>query len=318
MMKFNWTNRRKLLTPSEFNDWGKTHAQVPYYFAHEGKKRIFFTSRPPRNSDGSYVSHIHSAEIETINSRFQVKKLNREALLPLGELGCFDETGTMPCSVVYNSERNEVWLYYVGWNLCKNVPYDCAIGLAVSTDGGETFKKYSSGPILGQNVHSPFLVGCPRVYRFENTWYLFYLSGVKWVEFEGKKESHYRIRMATSEDGISWLTNDQFCVPMQYELESQTCPSVFQYGNRYHMYFTFRHTVDFRNPERGYRIGYAVSDDLKTWNRDDHTGNFGVSESGWDSEMVCYPNVNEIDGKFVMFYCGNSFGYDGFGYSELA
>ena len=83
------------------------------------------------------------------------------------------------------------------------------------------------------------------------------------------------------------------------------------------MYFTYRHSIDFRNPERGYRIGYAYSNDLKTWERNDELGNFTISKKGWDSEMVCYPNVNLINDKYIMFYCGNSFGINGFGFAEL-
>ena len=42
-----------------------------------------------------------------------------------------------------------------------------------------------------------------------------------------------------------------------------------------------------------------------------------MSENGWDSEMVCYPHILKIDGKYQMFYCGNGFGFEGFGYAEL-
>ena len=42
-----------------------------------------------------------------------------------------------------------------------------------------------------------------------------------------------------------------------------------------------------------------------------------VSTSGWDSEMVAYPHVANVDGKILMFYCGNHFGKNGFGYAEL-
>jgi hypothetical protein len=43
-----------------------------------------------------------------------------------------------------------------------------------------------------------------------------------------------------------------------------------------------------------------------------------VSQSGWDSEMVAYPHVFELNGRTHMFYCGNHFGKEGFGWATLA
>ncbi|MFZ6009564.1 MAG: hypothetical protein ACOYXT_04390 [Bacteroidota bacterium] len=314
-MKFNWSERKQIFSPQHFPRWGRTHAQVPFFFEINGNKYIYFTSRPPKLSDNSYVSNVHSAQVELTENAFNVIRLEQKPLLQLGDLGAFDETGTMPCSIVQHPSNGQVWMYYVGWNRKHSVPYDCAVGLAVSTDHGQTFKKYSNGPIMGQNLIDPFLVGCPRVYIFGGKWYMFYLAGVKWVDFNGKKESYYKLRLAISEDGLNWTRNTDFIIPEVYEMESQTCASVFFWKGSYHMFFTFRHTVDFRNPQRGYRIGYARSTNLLQWERNDSVGNFSVSESGWDSEMVCYPNVNVFDEKLVMFYCGNNFGLDGFGYT---
>jgi hypothetical protein len=56
---------------------------------------------------------------------------------------------------------------------------------------------------------------------------------------------------------------------------------------------------------------------LITWKRDDSQAGIDVSESGWDSDMICYPHIAKINDKYVMFYCGNNFGQDGFGYAEL-
>ena len=45
--------------------------------------------------------------------------------------------------------------------------------------------------------------------------------------------------------------------------------------------------------------------------------NLQVSETGWDSEMICYPHIAKIDNKIYLFYCGNEFGKNGFGVAEL-
>jgi predicted GH43/DUF377 family glycosyl hydrolase len=83
------------------------------------------------------------------------------------------------------------------------------------------------------------------------------------------------------------------------------------------MWFCYRWGINFRNLERGYRIGHAWSDNLMDWHRDDSVGALLPSTDGWDSEMVCYPRVVSVDGDVLMFYSGNYFGRDGFGYAVL-
>jgi hypothetical protein len=316
MRMFEWEKKGQLFDPEKF-DWKNTHGQVPFFVRTKNKNKVFFTSRPPKNADGTYVSFIHAVDIDVSNGHYKVDHLYDKPLLPLGEIGCFDEFGTMPCSIVNHPTKNEVWMYYVGWSRKVSSPYDCAIGLAISKDDGQTFTKASNGPLIGANLHDPFVLGCPRVYIFDNVWYMFYLAGIKWLDFNGRKECFYKLKIAKSHDGINWERNDRFIIPERYEDECQTCATVFQAGGLYHMYFTYRHSIDFRNPERGYRVGYASSPDLQSWTRNDETGNFNTSGSGWDSEMICYPNVSRINDKLVMFYCGNSFGLHGFGYAQL-
>jgi hypothetical protein len=53
------------------------------------------------------------------------------------------------------------------------------------------------------------------------------------------------------------------------------------------------------------------------WRRDDIFGALAPSKDGWDSQMVCYPRVIDVEGRVYMFYSGNYFGRDGFGYAEL-
>jgi hypothetical protein len=84
------------------------------------------------------------------------------------------------------------------------------------------------------------------------------------------------------------------------------------------MYFCYRQATDFRvNRNRGYRIGYAYSHDLRNWTRDDAEGGIEVSESGWDSDMLCYPHVFRCEGSVYLLYNGNEFGRYGFGLAAL-
>jgi hypothetical protein len=83
------------------------------------------------------------------------------------------------------------------------------------------------------------------------------------------------------------------------------------------MWYCYRGSIGFRAAGETYRIGYASSKDLQTWERSDSNAGISVSEAGWDSQMVCYPEVVQVDGRVLLFYNGNGFGEGGFGYAVL-
>ena len=69
-----------------------------------------------------------------------------------------------------------------------------------------------------------------------------------------------------------------------------------------------------RQSSQRYRIGYAESLDGTHWERSRANPVLDVSSSGWDDEMVEYPEIDVVDGIYHMWYCGNGFG--SVGYSE--
>jgi predicted GH43/DUF377 family glycosyl hydrolase len=124
--------------------------------------------------------------------------------------------------------------------------------------------------------------------------------------------------MASSQDGIAWTKAGKDLIESRLEEdEAQASPDVLLRDGRYHMFFCYRRSANFRGRENGYRIGYAVSDDLSHWTRDDSKAGIDVSEDGWDSEMISYPHVFELDGDTYMFYLGNEVGREGFGLARL-
>jgi predicted GH43/DUF377 family glycosyl hydrolase len=202
----------------------------------------------------------------------------------------------------------------------KSVPFNTSIGLAISKDRGTTFNRIGPGPILSASVDEPFVLSGPKVRRFDGLLYMFYLAGTKWIEHEGKSEIIYKLRMAVSKDGVHWnKINKNIVSDILEENECQAGPDVFYYNGKYHMYFVYRYALDFRNNRgRGYKIGYAHSDDLINWIRDDENVGIQYSESGeWDGDMHHYPHVFELDGNHYMLYNGNEFGKYGFGLAIL-
>jgi hypothetical protein len=203
-----------------------------------------------------------------------------------------------------------------------SVSVETAIGLAISEDDGLTFRRIGDGPVLGASLHEPFLVGDPFVRIYDGLWHMWYIFGTSWKRLiPGEPPDRvYKIGHATSEDGIAWQTEGgrQIIRDRLNAEESQALPTVIKIGDRWHMYFCYRESSDFRkNPNRAYRLGYAWSADATSWTRDDGSAGIERSLQGWDSEMLCYPHVFECDGRVYMLYNGNEFGRYGFGLAIL-
>lgn len=316
-MTWRWTKLGKLFDPAATArpPWMREFAQAPATLVMDDAVRVYFSCRPGPDANGQYVSHAAYVDLDRYNL-FQQVGLSAQPVLSLGELGTFDEFGTYPTSVIRNGDA--IWAYYGGWTRCVSVPFDVAIGRAVSRDGGVTFEKQGQGPVLSATVDEPFVISGPKIRKFGRRWYLWYIAGTKWLPQAGRPEPVYRIRMATSDDGITWRRHDRELIPPRVEPdECQASPDVIEANGKYHMFFCYRYSLDYRNRDRGYRIGYASSTDLEHWTRDDSRAGLDVSAEGWDSEMVSYPHVFELDGVTYMMYLGNQVGRHGFGLARL-
>jgi len=290
-------------------------AQAPATLVFDTFVRVYFSCRPRPDANGQYVSRAAYVDLNRANL-LEIAGLSEQPILDLGGLGTFDEFGTYPISVVRNGD--EIRAYYGGWTRCASVPFDVAIGYAISRDGGVSFEKQGRGPVLPADLHEPFVISGPKIRQFGDRWYLWYIAGTRWILNEGRPEPVYRIRMATSDDGLHWERLHRELIPTRLEAdECQASPDVIFTNGKYHMFFCYRHSLGYRGREKGYRIGYASSTDLVTWVRDDDKAGIDVSDEGWDSEMICYPHVFELDGTTRMFYLGNQVGRHGFGLAEL-
>ena len=316
---FKWKKLGQVfdLTKLSTFDWMQEQAQNPYVVDMNGFLRVYFNCRAKRDKEGKSTSFAGFVDLDR-NNFFNILKISSKPILQLGSKGSFDEFGVM-AGVVLPVE-DEYYLYYCGWTRMVSVPYNWAIGLAKSSDGGVTFTRFGKGPIIGATNNEPFLhAGSSSIIKINDVFHLWYTSGIKWVETEtkSKSESVYQIMHATSNDGINWNREGIPIIEAVLEDEAQASPSIISINSRWHMVFSYRYSVNFRNKARGYRVGYAWSDDLKIWHRNDSIINFDISESGWDSEMICYPHICKIDDKIYLFYCGNDFGREGFGIAEL-
>ena len=174
----NWIKKGLIFSPNKEFDWLNSHAALPIPLKTKNEEiRIFFSSRNDEN-----IASVGFLDIN-IKEPKKIIRLNKKPVLTSGELGSFDDRGVMAHSVI--NKNGKLYLYYTGWNVGKNIPFHWSIGLATSTDGGNTFQKKSNGPIMDRNHIDPYFVASPTVLFEEDKWKMWYVSGLGWEETEG-------------------------------------------------------------------------------------------------------------------------------------
>lgn len=314
---FIWKKLGRVYNPLDYPDrpeWMFEYALAPSTLVVGKSLRVYFGCRPPSDPDGQVLTYTGFIDLN-IRNLFEVQAISSEPVMELGSTGTFDEFGTYPFSCL--RREPDILAYFAGWTRTESVPFNVSIGSAVSTDGGATFTRLGLGPAIPFTHDEPFVISGPKLRKFGRQYYLFYIAGREWIAVGGRKEISHRIRMAISVDGINWTKQNRDLIPTFWaDSESQASPDVFFAGGIYHMFFCGWVPESFRE-SKSRRIGYAWSHDLVNWTRDDSKAGIDVSPAGWDSEMVAYPHVFELEGQIHMLYIGNEVGRYGFGLATL-
>jgi hypothetical protein len=304
-----WVKKGLIYLPNQKYNWNQSHAQVPVVdVLNKNTWRIYYSTR--NNGNQSSTSFI---EVEADNPK-NILYEHDDPILQFGSLGAFDDSGIMPSCIINVGEKK--YLYYIGWTTRQTVPYQNAIGLAISEDGGKTFYKTSEGPIISINYLEPYFSGTSYVMYDNHIFKMWYLSCVKWDIVDGKPEPMYNIKYAESVDGISWKQTGKVAIALKENEGGLVSASVIKQDHVYSMWFAKRKRSDYRiNIANSYRIGYAESLDGINWIRKDEAAGIDISENGWDSEMISYPYIFKNNFQLIMMYNGNGFGKTGFGYA---
>jgi ribosomal protein S18 acetylase RimI-like enzyme len=291
-------------------------AQSPQALVFDDYVRIYFSTRQ-RDGENKFLSQVGYIDMSKDLSR--LLDHSTKPVIPLGAPGTFDEHGIFPFSPFRS--RRKTWAYTCGWSRRVSVPVETSTGLLLSEDNGKTYSKLGPGPVFSSSLHEPFLVGDSFVRVVNDRFHMWYIYGTQWKNYpdEPGPARVYKIAHAISDDGISWTRDGKQIIKDKLgEEECQALPTVTWFNDRYHMFFCYRHSTGFRKqPERGYRIGYAYSDNMIEWTRDDDMGGLQTTAGDWDSDMMCYPHVFSMDGRIYILYNGNEFGKDGFGAAVL-
>lgn len=288
--------------------WYKKNTMVPVpYLLNNNKLRIFLTFCDEKN-----IGRIGYIDVNPQNPS-EIIDYSKEPLIDIGEEGCFDDNGVVTASII--KDNNQLYLYYSGYQLGVKIPYTIFSGLAISKDEGNSFTKYSKVPILDR-INDEIVSRCaPIVIKEDGIFKIWYTGDYDggWSENNNKKLPFYYLKYLESNDGINWGAREGInCIEFKDNDEHGLAKaSIWKEDNKYKMIYSIR------TFSKGYRLGYAESNDGIKYTRMDDKVGINISENGWDSEMICFGSRFKYEDKVYLFYCGNKYGLDGFGYAEL-
>lgn len=286
----------------EFGDWMDNSAMKPIPVMMGDVLRIYVTFR---TKDGAGRPGYVDLNPDNLSEIIDVSK---EPLLELGDAGYFDDNGVVPCTVF--EDGGKYYMYYTGFNLGVKVRMTYFSGLGISDDGTH-FRKFSTVPVMERTAQGSLFRSVQCVVKEENCWKVYYVAGNRFLPGKEKTLAEYELYCLETQD----LTKLNFdgklvmpCIGNEYRIGS---PQVIKEDGIYKMYYCTG------TEDVVYDLKYAESENGFTWIRKDEMLGFQRSPGGWDSDMSAYPSVIEIKGRKFMFYNGNKFGRDGFGYAEM-
>ncbi len=300
-----WKKQGLIYGPNGDLSWATNSALQPTPIVFdENTIRVYVGMR-----DEEGRSRVGFVDVESDNPS-EVRRVSQNPALDLGMPGTFDENGVVPCVVL--KRDGKIWLYYAGYQLGQNVKFVAYTGLAISDDNGETFNRYQQHPICDRRDGELFFRAIHSVMFDNDVWRIWYGGGQEFELQNGKQLPKYNIRYTESADGIK--LNDDFTVAVDMADDDEHRvgrPYVIKHDNKYLMFYGAC------RKSRGFRLALAESTDGYSWTRKDDEIGIDVSESGWDSEMQSYPSVIIGRNQTYLFYNGNDYGKQGFGYAVL-
>ncbi|MBY0586150.1 hypothetical protein K2X85_03175 [bacterium] len=300
----HWRKLGRIVEPDRSQPWSQSYAMMPTPIEWDKHRlRVFYGS-----TDAENFGRIGYVDLDRTDPT-RVLDRSTVPILDVGELGTFDDSGVVPSC--YVREGSTDYLFYVGFQRSGRVPYTLFTGLAISTDGGTTFRRWARTPVIERTSERPFSLAAPFVSAGMPAWRMWYWFANQWIEVAGKQYMQASIGYAESNGPTHWKMDPVPTIECSADEFTVGRPWVLQVGHEYWMWYSKR------SRSTSYRLGLATSHDGKKWTRRDDDVGLDVSDEGWDSQMVCYPAVISVKDKTYLFYNGNGNGQTGFGIAEL-
>lgn len=299
-----WQKKGLIYCPKGENEWINNSVLTPQPFMlNPDVIRIYASFR---DKDG--IGRIGYIDVEAKNPK-NIIQISKEPVLDIGKKGMFDDNGIILGEVL--RVENKIYMYYVAFQIPQKAKFMAFSGLAISADNGESFQRIQDNPVLDRSKEGVF-GRCIHSVLYENGIFRVYYSVIyDWTMINNIPYPTYFIKCIESKDGINFGKEGISCVQCQADEYRIGRPKVYQSKDGYEMYYTSD------NLSKEYKAGYAWSYDGFTWERRDKECGLEASESGFDSQMACYPALLKAKNKTYMFYGGNGMGKSGFGYAEL-
>jgi hypothetical protein len=208
--------------------------------------------------------------------------------------------------------NSKKYLYFMGWQNPKGEHWRGDIGrLGIETD--ETLIIDPLYPIIGKNKIDNISVSYPWILKLKDGFFhMWYGSTVSWDA--GNNEMLHVINHAVSKDGYKWDYKGQAIPSKIGTAQAFSRPSVYETEDyNLHMWFSYR-----SGSGESYRIGYAIKEfNNDKWELKLDEAGIGLSEIGWDHEMIAYPCIFKYNENLYMFYNGNEYGKTGIGIAVM-
>ena len=304
---YKWVKKGLIYKPTNEQVWWKNHAMAPAPILYDEQTiRVYIGAW-----DVNGISRITYIDVSKDNPS-QVKKIADSYVLDIGEDGCFDDNGVFPAHA-YKHPDGRVFLYYTGFQKLYKIPFSNFSGLAISYDNGNTFKRVSKAPVMDRADEGLYTRAGTSVIFEDGIFKSCYSVGSGWYNIAGKDRPVYEVNYIESSNGIDFPKTGKTIVKVDLNKEHGLGrPQIVKLLGKTMVFYT-RRTLDFK-----YFIGCAIKKG-DVWVRYDdwlETIKHGLPGE-FDNQMVYFPAVIDTGNKIFLFYVGNGYGNDGFGYAEL-
>jgi hypothetical protein len=309
MCYLDWQKIGLIPFSKDYFPWASSHLMVPTPLALNSHTIRLYVSC----LDSHGLSRPGFLDID-VGDPFTIINASEQPLLGLGKPGTFDDNGVLVCSVVRHPD-GRFFMYYVGFELGTKIRYRLLTGLAISDDGGISFKRFSDTPILERSDQELYFRCGPWCIFDNDRFKMWYVAGSDWQTINGKEMPVYEVKYIESSDGINWPNEGKTLVRITDHDEHGFGRPVL-YCPPDHKFKYLHYSV--RSISRmAYHLGVARSTNSQDWERIDDSLSLTISEHSFDSDAIMYSAPIHLNGTDLLFYNGNEFGREGIGVARL-